>query len=276
DLDWLADERDERRAVGERAVGVAVDEVRREVGVEPADVRLPYRADVVMVEFVQRRAVRRARHTRDDVGRLRRAGLRRRGPKREVRRDALPAPVDEAVDVGVVSQAVLAVRSRVPVSRIDDAEVADDSRAGVDGGHVLARIRPADPLEESGAVDQRAVGVARHETRRQVLVEPADVRSLTGSDVATIELLERLHVLPRRVPSSDHLSRISCARFWSVKRSSFKMLLLDLRKSDGPLYRRVYLALKSMIRDGRLAPAARLPSTRELAADLQVSRNTVV
>src|SRR5215510_5262655 len=54
------------------------------------------------------------------------------------------------------------------------------------------------------------------------------------------------------------------------------MLLLDLRKSDGPLYRRVYLALKSMIRDGRLAPAARLPSTRELAADLRVSRNTIV
>jgi GntR family transcriptional regulator/MocR family aminotransferase len=54
------------------------------------------------------------------------------------------------------------------------------------------------------------------------------------------------------------------------------MLLLDLRRTDGPLYRRVYHALKSMIRDGRLAPAARLPSTRELAADLRVSRNTVV
>lgn len=54
------------------------------------------------------------------------------------------------------------------------------------------------------------------------------------------------------------------------------MLLLDLRKADGPLYRRVYHALKSMIRDGRLAPAARLPSTRELAADLRVSRNTVM
>src|SRR5262245_39877998 len=54
------------------------------------------------------------------------------------------------------------------------------------------------------------------------------------------------------------------------------MILLDLRKSSGSLYRRVYLALKSMIRDGRLAPAARLPSTRELAADLRVSRNTVV
>ena len=54
------------------------------------------------------------------------------------------------------------------------------------------------------------------------------------------------------------------------------MLLLDLRKTDGPLYRRVYHALKSMIRDGRLTPAARLPSTRELAADLGVSRNTVM
>ena len=54
------------------------------------------------------------------------------------------------------------------------------------------------------------------------------------------------------------------------------MLLLDLRRSNGPLYRRVYHALKSMIRDGRLAPAARLPSSRELAADLRVSRNTVM
>jgi GntR family transcriptional regulator/MocR family aminotransferase len=54
------------------------------------------------------------------------------------------------------------------------------------------------------------------------------------------------------------------------------MILLDRRKTEGPLYRRVYHALKSMIRDGRLAPAARLPSTRELAADLRVSRNTVV
>ena len=54
------------------------------------------------------------------------------------------------------------------------------------------------------------------------------------------------------------------------------MLLLNLRGEDGPLYRRVYHALKSMIRDGRLAPTARLPSTRELAADLGVSRNTVM
>jgi GntR family transcriptional regulator / MocR family aminotransferase len=54
------------------------------------------------------------------------------------------------------------------------------------------------------------------------------------------------------------------------------MLLLDLRKAAGPLYRRVYHALKSTIRDGRLPPGARLPSTRELASDLHVSRNTVM
>jgi GntR family transcriptional regulator/MocR family aminotransferase len=54
------------------------------------------------------------------------------------------------------------------------------------------------------------------------------------------------------------------------------MLLLNLREASGPLYRRVYHALKSVIRSGRLAPAARLPSTRELAADLGVSRNTVM
>jgi GntR family transcriptional regulator / MocR family aminotransferase len=54
------------------------------------------------------------------------------------------------------------------------------------------------------------------------------------------------------------------------------MLLLNLRGARGPLYRRVYHALKSVIRSGRLGPAARLPSTRELAEDLGVSRNTVM
>src|SRR6185503_20239332 len=54
------------------------------------------------------------------------------------------------------------------------------------------------------------------------------------------------------------------------------MLLLNLRAASGPLYRRVYHALKSAIRSGRLGPTARLPSTRELASDLGVSRNTVM
>jgi len=43
-----------------------------------------------------------------------------------------------------------------------------------------------------------------------------------------------------------------------------------------PLHRQLYEALRRAILDGRLRPAARLPSSRELAQDLQLSRNTVV
>src|SRR5713101_2035829 len=53
-------------------------------------------------------------------------------------------------------------------------------------------------------------------------------------------------------------------------------MLLNLRGASGPLYRRIYGALKSGIREGSFGPAARLPSTRALAADLGVSRNTVM
>ena len=53
-------------------------------------------------------------------------------------------------------------------------------------------------------------------------------------------------------------------------------MLLDLPRSGDPLYRQIYLALKTSIRDGRLTPGARLPSTRTLAADLGVSRNSVL
>jgi len=53
-------------------------------------------------------------------------------------------------------------------------------------------------------------------------------------------------------------------------------MLLNLRETSGPLHRRLYLALKTKIRDGGLAPAARVPSTRVLATDLGVSRNTVL
>ena len=53
-------------------------------------------------------------------------------------------------------------------------------------------------------------------------------------------------------------------------------MLLNLAKSGGPLYRRVYLALKTKIRAGGLGPATRVPSTRALARDLGVSRNTVM
>ena len=53
-------------------------------------------------------------------------------------------------------------------------------------------------------------------------------------------------------------------------------MLLSLRAATGPLHRRVYLALKAKIRAGGLGPATRVPSTRALARDLGVSRNTVM
>lgn len=43
-----------------------------------------------------------------------------------------------------------------------------------------------------------------------------------------------------------------------------------------PLYRQLYDALRQAILDGRLHPGGRLPSTRMLAADLGVGRNTVL
>jgi GntR family transcriptional regulator / MocR family aminotransferase len=53
-------------------------------------------------------------------------------------------------------------------------------------------------------------------------------------------------------------------------------MLFNLRSTEGPLYRRIYQALKTGIRSGRFGATARLPSTRALAIDLGVSRNTVI
>jgi GntR family transcriptional regulator/MocR family aminotransferase len=54
-------------------------------------------------------------------------------------------------------------------------------------------------------------------------------------------------------------------------------LLLDIdRDSPTPLYRQLYDGIQGGILSGRLNPGARLPSTRELASDLEVSRNTVM
>ena len=43
-----------------------------------------------------------------------------------------------------------------------------------------------------------------------------------------------------------------------------------------PLYRQVYDGLRDAILDGRLRAAERLPSTRALASELKISRNTVL
>ena len=46
--------------------------------------------------------------------------------------------------------------------------------------------------------------------------------------------------------------------------------------SPTPMYRQLYNQLRSAILDGRLEPGARLPSTRSLATELAVARNTVM
>ena len=53
-------------------------------------------------------------------------------------------------------------------------------------------------------------------------------------------------------------------------------IFAELDDSDAiPLYRRTYRRMREMILRGALAPGSRLPSTRTLAADMAVSRNTV-
>ena len=54
----------------------------------------------------------------------------------------------------------------------------------------------------------------------------------------------------------------------------FAAVSLD-EASPVPLYRQLYDELRGAILGGRLGPGSRLPSTRDLAADLGVSRNTV-
>jgi GntR family transcriptional regulator/MocR family aminotransferase len=45
---------------------------------------------------------------------------------------------------------------------------------------------------------------------------------------------------------------------------------------DGALHRQLYRALRAAILEGRLGGAQRLPSTRALAKELGLSRNTVL
>ena len=59
--------------------------------------------------------------------------------------------------------------------------------------------------------------------------------------------------------------------------SSVLELLVEIdRSSAEPLHRQLERALRAAVRDGRLAPASALPSTRALASQLGVSRGIVV
>jgi GntR family transcriptional regulator / MocR family aminotransferase len=48
------------------------------------------------------------------------------------------------------------------------------------------------------------------------------------------------------------------------------------RAGDVPVFRQIYLQFRSAILSGALRPATKLPSTRELAERLRVSRSAVV
>src|SRR5215471_11679530 len=58
-----------------------------------------------------------------------------------------------------------------------------------------------------------------------------------------------------------------------ANRESSMYLELD---GEGPRYAQLTRALKQAILSGRCAPASRVPATRVLARDLDVSRNTVL
>jgi GntR family transcriptional regulator/MocR family aminotransferase len=61
-----------------------------------------------------------------------------------------------------------------------------------------------------------------------------------------------------------------------ARTSSALELLVALRRGAGSLHAQLEAQLRDAVRDGRLAPGVRLPSSRALAAELGVSRGVVV
>ena len=58
-------------------------------------------------------------------------------------------------------------------------------------------------------------------------------------------------------------------------RLSLDIMSVD-RSSDEPMHRQIYGALRRFILDGQIQQNTLLPSTRSLAEDLKVGRNTVI
>jgi GntR family transcriptional regulator/MocR family aminotransferase len=58
--------------------------------------------------------------------------------------------------------------------------------------------------------------------------------------------------------------------------SDLELMVTLERRGAGPLRAQLEEQLRAAVRSGRLAPGARLPSTRALARDLDVSRGVVV
>src|SRR5215207_3974411 len=78
--------------------------------------------------------------------------------------------------------------------------------------------------------------------------------------------------MPRRYESSGPGVR---SRSVPANQARSAELLVGVSRGAGPLQRQVEDQLRAAIRDGRLAAGERLPSSRVLAADLDVSRGVV-
>jgi GntR family transcriptional regulator / MocR family aminotransferase len=61
-----------------------------------------------------------------------------------------------------------------------------------------------------------------------------------------------------------------------AKRTATFDLTLPIDVAETPAYRRLYDALRAEILDGRLAPGTRLPATRDLARQYELSRGTII
>ena len=84
---------------------------------------------------------------------------------------------------------------------------------------------------------------------------------------------------PGVVIRNDHLKRCSYDHYdWGVKLAASAVIpaiAID-RASARPLYRQIYEGYREAIVDRRLRPGQRLPSTRGLAAELEISRVPVL
>src|SRR2546426_6373641 len=83
-------------------------------------------------------------------------------------------------------------------------------------------------------------------------------------------------MLPRNWPITKiHSQYFHCTTFMPKRTAPFA-LVLPPRESGTPAYSWLGTALRAEILAGRLGPGARLPATRDLASQYQLSRGTVI
>jgi hypothetical protein len=81
----------------------------------------------------------------------------------------------------------------------------------------------------------------------------------------------RKDLLDRTCTGSEH-----AAECGSLEEPLFMQLVIPLSDRGGPLYRQVYLGLRQAILSGALPANGRLPSTRDLADQVGISRTVVL